>query len=121
MPRTAPKTAMITASQRIMARICRRPMPMARSSPISRVRSKIDSARVFTMPIRAMRIARRSRAPMRLMIVLKFASCASLAWALSRTSTLGNGASAASRALRAAAADMDGGFFTPAAWSSCVV
>ena len=36
-------------------------MPTARSRPISRVRSKIDSARVLPMPSSAMTIARREQ------------------------------------------------------------
>ena len=47
---------------RIMARIWRRFMPTARSSPISRVRSNTDSMSVLTIPIRAMITARPSRA-----------------------------------------------------------
>ncbi len=62
MPMMAPKTARITDSERIMARIWRRRMPTARSSPISWVRSKTDSMSVFTIPIRAMSTARASRA-----------------------------------------------------------
>ena len=62
MPMIAPKTARITDSERIMARIWRRFIPTARSSPISWVRSNTDSMRVFTMPMRAMTIARPSSA-----------------------------------------------------------
>ena len=62
MPMIAPKRARITASERIMARICRRFIPTARSSPISWVRSKTDSKRVLTMPMRAMSTARARRA-----------------------------------------------------------
>ena len=49
-PRTAPNTAVATDSMVIMPASWRRPSPTARSNPISRVRSVIDSARVFTMP-----------------------------------------------------------------------
>ena len=49
---------MITDSQRMVDRSWDRVMPTARSSPSSRVRSKIDSASVFAMPSSAMRIAR---------------------------------------------------------------
>ena len=52
----------MTDSDRIMARIWRRFMPTARSSPISRVRSNTDSISVLTMPISAMSTARASRA-----------------------------------------------------------
>ena len=62
MPMTAPKTDRITDSERIMARIWRRRMPTARSSPISWVRSKTESIRVLTMPIRAMSTASASNA-----------------------------------------------------------
>ena len=41
---------MMTASQRIIERSCRRVAPTARSRPSSRMRSKIDRARVLTMP-----------------------------------------------------------------------
>ena len=61
-PSTAPSTAMITDSHRIIERTWRRLIPTARSSPSSRVRSKIDRPRVFTMPNNAMRIARPSSA-----------------------------------------------------------
>ena len=49
-PNSAPKMAMMTASQRIMRLTCVRLMPTARSRPSSRVRSKIDSPSVFAMP-----------------------------------------------------------------------
>ena len=62
MPMTAPKTARITDSERIMARIWRRFMPTARSSPISWVRSNTDSISVFTIPMSAMITARASSA-----------------------------------------------------------
>jgi hypothetical protein len=59
-PRTVPCRAMITDSQRIVLRSWRRVMPTARITPSSRVRSKIDSASVLPMPIRAMTMARAS-------------------------------------------------------------
>ena len=61
-PTSAPISATMIASQRIIARTLRRERPTARSSPISRVRSKTDSARVRTMPKIAMTtaIARRT-------------------------------------------------------------
>ena len=62
MPMSAPKTARMTDSERIIARIWRRFMPTARSSPISCVRSNTESISVFTMPIRAMITARPSNA-----------------------------------------------------------
>ena len=62
MPMMAPNTARITDSERIIARICRRFMPTARSRPISWVRSNTDSMRVLTIPIRAMITARASSA-----------------------------------------------------------
>ena len=60
-PMTAPNRAMITASDRIIVRTCRRFIPTARSRPSSRVRSNTDSIRVLTIPIRAMTIARARR------------------------------------------------------------
>ena len=45
-----PNAATLTASRRIIVRMPARPMPMARSTPISRVRSETDMARVLTMP-----------------------------------------------------------------------
>jgi hypothetical protein len=53
MPTTAPNSAMITDSDRIIARTWRRFIPTARSRPISRVRSNTDSISVLTMPISA--------------------------------------------------------------------
>ena len=52
-PTTPPKTATMTPSSRMAARICRLPMPTARSSPISRVRSNTDRAMVLEKPITA--------------------------------------------------------------------
>ena len=60
MPSNVPSNAMITASQRIIERICRRLSPTARSSPSSFVRSWIDSVIVLAMPISAMMTARNS-------------------------------------------------------------
>ena len=51
---------MITDSQRIVERTCSRDIPTARSSPISRVRSWIESASVLAMPISAMISAKNS-------------------------------------------------------------
>ena len=51
---------MMTASQRIIERSWARVAPMARSRPSSRMRSKIDRPRVFTMPNRAITMARPS-------------------------------------------------------------
>ena len=48
----------MTASQRTIRRAWRALMPTALSRPISRVRSKIESASVFTIPKMAMMIAR---------------------------------------------------------------
>ena len=62
MPMTAPNTARITDSERIMARTWRRFMPTARNSPISWVRSKTESMRVLTMPMSAITTARASSA-----------------------------------------------------------
>jgi hypothetical protein len=42
----------ITLSCRIIRRACRRDMPIARSMPSSRVRSKTESTSVLTMPNR---------------------------------------------------------------------
>ena len=65
VPRTRPtrtaSAATTSASVRTMARSWRRVMPTARSSPISRVRSSMDSARVLAMPIVAMTMVSRSR------------------------------------------------------------
>ena len=47
---TAPISAVITLSCRIIRLICRRVVPTARSIPSSRVRSKTDSASVLTIP-----------------------------------------------------------------------
>ena len=56
-PISAPNSERITASDRIMARICLRFIPTARRRPISWVRSNTDSISVFTMPMRAMSTA----------------------------------------------------------------
>ena len=61
-PRTVPCRAMITDSQRIIARNWCLVIPTARMTPSSRVRSKIDRARVLPMPSRAIRMASASRA-----------------------------------------------------------
>ena len=58
-PSTAPRTAMMTASQRIIERSWARVAPTARR-PSSRMRSKIDRPRVFTIPNRAITMARPS-------------------------------------------------------------
>ena len=50
MPSTAPISAVITLSWRTIRRTCRRFMPSARSVPSSRVRSKVESTSVLTMP-----------------------------------------------------------------------
>ena len=61
IPRAAPLRAPIseitTDSQRTIARTWPRVMPTARSRPSSRVRSNTDSARVLTMPSRAITTA----------------------------------------------------------------
>ena len=57
IPTTAPNSAMITDSERIIARTCRRFIPTARSRPISWVRSNTDSISVLTIPISAIRTA----------------------------------------------------------------
>ena len=62
MPMMAPKMARITDSDRIMARNCRRFIPTALSKPISWVRSKTESIKVFTMPMRAMSTASANKA-----------------------------------------------------------
>lgn len=54
MPSAAPNTAIMMDSSRTMRRSCRREIPIARSSPISRVRSITDSARVLMTPTAAM-------------------------------------------------------------------
>ena len=55
-PTAPPMAAMITDSQRTERRSCRRVMPMARSMPISWVRSYTDSASVFTIPSTAIEL-----------------------------------------------------------------
>ena len=52
MPSVAPMSAVITLSCRIIRRTWRRVRPIARSIPISRVRSKTVSTSVFTIPKR---------------------------------------------------------------------
>ena len=56
-PLRAPISEITTDSQRTIARTWPRVMPTARSRPSSRVRSKTDSARVLTMPSRAIMTA----------------------------------------------------------------
>ncbi len=56
-PLMAPISEITTDSQRTMARTWLRVMPTARSRPSSRVRSKTESARVLTMPSRAIMTA----------------------------------------------------------------
>ena len=55
-------SAVMTASQRTIRRTCRREAPTARSMPISRVRSLIDSTSVLTIPNSEMITASESRA-----------------------------------------------------------
>ena len=50
IPRMPPISAVITASWRIILRICRRVIPIARSIPISRVRSNTVRTSVLTIP-----------------------------------------------------------------------
>ena len=50
MPVRAPSSAVMMLSWRTMRRIWRRVMPTARSIPSSRVRSKVESTSVLTMP-----------------------------------------------------------------------
>ena len=52
IPSVAPISAVMMLSWRIMRRACRRVMPIVRSIPISRVRSKTESTIVLTMPNR---------------------------------------------------------------------
>ena len=52
MPEAAADQRGDHALVRIIRRICQRVIPIARSIPISRVRSKMDSTSVFTMPKR---------------------------------------------------------------------
>ena len=61
IPSAAPSSAVITASWRIIRRVCRRVIPTARSIPISRVRSKTVRISVFTIPNRLTMIERPSR------------------------------------------------------------
>ena len=52
IPSTPPISAVITLSWRIIRRTWRRVIPIARSIPSSRVRSKTVSTSVFTIPKR---------------------------------------------------------------------
>ena len=52
IPSTPPISAVITLSCRIIRRTCRRVIPIARSIPSSRVRSKTVSTSVLTIPNR---------------------------------------------------------------------
>ena len=52
MPIAAPSSAVMMLSWRIIRRTCRRVMPTARSMPSSRVRSKVESTSVLTIPNR---------------------------------------------------------------------
>ena len=61
-PVKAPKKLITIDSQRIIVRTCLRSIPTARSIPISRVRSMIDSARVLITPKIAMITLSPSRA-----------------------------------------------------------
>ena len=61
MPIAAPISAVITLSCRIMRRTWRRVMPIARSMPISRVRSNTVSTSVLTIPNRLTTTDRASR------------------------------------------------------------
>jgi hypothetical protein len=49
-PSTPPMTAVMIDSTPTIRRSCQRVSPMARSMPISRVRSNIESTSVLTMP-----------------------------------------------------------------------
>ena len=94
IPSTAPNTAMMKASSTMVRRIPLRSMPTARSRPISRVRSKTLSAKVLTIPSRAISTASTSSAKR------KFSSCPiwspmlSLNADWSSTCTLGKGSRA---------------------------
>ena len=57
MPSTAPNSEITTDSSRTICLMPARSRPMARSIPISRVRSKTDMARVLTTPSTAMTTA----------------------------------------------------------------
>ena len=61
MPIPAPISAVMMLSWRTMRRTCRRVMPTARSIPSSRVRSKVESTSVLTMPNRLTITASASR------------------------------------------------------------
>ena len=61
-PNTVPNTEMIAASMPSMPRTWPRDVPMARSRPISLVRSDTLNARVFTMPKMAMMMDKASNA-----------------------------------------------------------
>ena len=95
MPTTAPNTDTITASHRTVRRNCRRVIPTARSSPISRVRSKTDSASVIAMPMMAITIAMLSRPVMTASSWLIWPSCCSRNSALLCRSACGKSSSAA--------------------------
>src|SRR6266702_2568504 len=108
MPRIAPSTEMITASQRIIDRTWARVAPTARSRPSSRTRSNTDRASVFTIPNSAMMIANASRMRTRLS---NWSSClptCCLYWAMSWTCTFGKSATTLSMAPRTLAASTPG-------------
>ena len=75
MPRSDPMIATMMDSHRTMRRTWRRLMPTALSSPISRVRSKTDNARVFVIPNTAMITASTNRALNMTSSVLTWSSC----------------------------------------------
>src|SRR6266568_1002862 len=108
MPRVAPSTEMITASQRIIDRTWARVAPTSRSRPSSRTRSNTDRASVFTIPNSAMMIANASRMRTRLS---NWSSClptCCLYWAMSWTCTFGKSATTLSMAPRTLAASTPG-------------
>src|SRR3954470_18448426 len=76
MPIAAPRTAVMMLSWRIIRRTCRRVMPTARSMPISRVRSNVESTSVLTMPNRDTMTVRASR-------IMKTASSSSMPFVMS--------------------------------------
>ncbi len=61
MPSPAPISAVMMLSWRTIRRTWRRLMPTARSIPSSRVRSKVESTSVLTMPNRLTITASASR------------------------------------------------------------
>ena len=96
---------MSTASHRTMRFTWRRAMPTARNRPNSRIRSVMESTRVFTMPRRAMRMANASSTTSRLSTESIWASMSAMSSSVLVTSTFGKASVTASTAARASGTD----------------